>query len=166
MLCVQESRVYLCTSVLPFLSPYPIHTPPKKKGQQNYGVRVLRRVECVPDIMRWGLPSIEAALPGEAKFSGVTEYGPCARFGSTYTEYGPSVGSHSVLHCTQRHPARHTYLLGRWNQQHENLEKLNMQAILDATASQGEPIQELLVTHGKVHWSHRLIPAHHHHPSG
>ncbi|XP_037652760.1 zinc finger MYND domain-containing protein 10 isoform X6 [Choloepus didactylus] len=37
-----------------------------------------------------------------------------------------------------------------WNQQHENLEKLNMQAILDATASQGEPIQELLVTHGKV----------------
>lgn len=30
-----------------------------------------------------------------------------------------------------------------------------MQAILDATASQGEPIQELLVTHGKVRWSHR-----------
>lgn len=44
---------------------------------------------------------------------------------------------------------------GRWNQQHENLEKLNMQAILDAKASQGEPIQELLVTHGKVRWSHR-----------
>ncbi|XP_014394459.1 PREDICTED: zinc finger MYND domain-containing protein 10 isoform X2 [Myotis brandtii] len=39
---------------------------------------------------------------------------------------------------------------GRWNQQHEHLEKLNMQAILDATASQGEPIQELLVTHGKI----------------
>ncbi|XP_053525291.1 zinc finger MYND domain-containing protein 10 isoform X2 [Artibeus jamaicensis] len=37
-----------------------------------------------------------------------------------------------------------------WTQQHENLEKLNMQAILDATASQGEPIQELLVTHGKI----------------
>ncbi|KAM8758786.1 zinc finger MYND domain-containing protein 10 [Rhynchonycteris naso] len=37
-----------------------------------------------------------------------------------------------------------------WNQQHENLEKLNMQAILDATASEGEPIQELLVTHGKI----------------
>ncbi|CAK6435874.1 unnamed protein product [Pipistrellus nathusii] len=37
-----------------------------------------------------------------------------------------------------------------WNQQHENLEKLNMQAILDATASEGEPIQQLLVTHGKV----------------
>ncbi|XP_006892933.1 PREDICTED: zinc finger MYND domain-containing protein 10 [Elephantulus edwardii] len=37
-----------------------------------------------------------------------------------------------------------------WNQQHENLEKLNIQAILDATASQGEPIQELLVTHGKI----------------
>lgn len=30
-----------------------------------------------------------------------------------------------------------------------------MQAILDATASQGEPIQELLVTHGKVCWDHR-----------
>ncbi|KAM5313748.1 zinc finger MYND domain-containing protein 10 [Glossophaga mutica] len=39
---------------------------------------------------------------------------------------------------------------GGWSQQHENLEKLNMQAILDATASQGEPIQELLVTHGKI----------------
>nr|KAF6476974.1 zinc finger MYND-type containing 10 [Rousettus aegyptiacus] len=39
---------------------------------------------------------------------------------------------------------------GGWNQQHENLEKLNMQAILDATASQGEPIQELLVTHRKI----------------
>ncbi|XP_010613750.1 zinc finger MYND domain-containing protein 10 isoform X2 [Fukomys damarensis] len=37
-----------------------------------------------------------------------------------------------------------------WNQQHENLEKLNMQAILDATVSQGEPIQELLVTYGKI----------------
>lgn len=39
---------------------------------------------------------------------------------------------------------------GRWNKQHENLEKLNMQAILDASVSQAEPIQELLVTHGKV----------------
>ncbi|XP_028612690.1 zinc finger MYND domain-containing protein 10 isoform X2 [Grammomys surdaster] len=37
-----------------------------------------------------------------------------------------------------------------WNKQHENLEKLNMQAILDATVSQAEPIQELLVTHGKI----------------
>lgn len=46
-------------------------------------------------------------------------------------------------------------LWDRWNQQHENLEKLNMQAILDATASQGEPIQELLVTHGKVCWGHK-----------
>lgn len=34
-----------------------------------------------------------------------------------------------------------------------------MQAILDATASQGEPIQELLVTHGKVCWGHRPGPA-------
>ncbi|XP_045348873.1 zinc finger MYND domain-containing protein 10 isoform X3 [Leopardus geoffroyi] len=46
---------------------------------------------------------------------------------------------------------------GGWNQQHENLEKLNMQAILDATASQGEPIQELLVTHGKVHHEASII---------
>ncbi|XP_011362994.1 zinc finger MYND domain-containing protein 10 isoform X2 [Pteropus vampyrus] len=46
---------------------------------------------------------------------------------------------------------------GRWNQQHENLEKLNMQAILDATASQGEPIQELLVTHRKVHHEASII---------
>ncbi|XP_019272472.2 zinc finger MYND domain-containing protein 10 isoform X3 [Panthera pardus] len=46
---------------------------------------------------------------------------------------------------------------GGWNQQHENLEKLNMQAILDATASQGEPIQELLVTHGKIHHEASII---------
>ncbi|KAK2501298.1 hypothetical protein MC885_020966 [Smutsia gigantea] len=39
---------------------------------------------------------------------------------------------------------------GGWNQQHESLEKLNMQAVLDATAGQDEPIQELLVTHGKI----------------
>ncbi|XP_075405106.1 zinc finger MYND domain-containing protein 10 isoform X1 [Tenrec ecaudatus] len=39
---------------------------------------------------------------------------------------------------------------GGWNRQHENLEKLNMQAILDASGGQGEPIQELLVTHGKI----------------
>ncbi|XP_006169436.1 zinc finger MYND domain-containing protein 10 isoform X2 [Tupaia chinensis] len=37
-----------------------------------------------------------------------------------------------------------------WSQQHEHLEKLNMQAILDASVSQGEPIQELLVTHRKI----------------
>ncbi|XP_069849579.1 zinc finger MYND domain-containing protein 10 [Dipodomys merriami] len=37
-----------------------------------------------------------------------------------------------------------------WSRQHEHLEKLNMQAILDATVSQGEPIQELLATHGKI----------------
>ncbi|KAM5292803.1 zinc finger MYND domain-containing protein 10 [Ctenodactylus gundi] len=56
-----------------------------------------------------------------------------------------------------------------WNQQHENLEKLNMQAILDATVSQGEPIQELLVTYGKIPtlveelitvemWKHKVFP--------
>ncbi|XP_038628965.1 zinc finger MYND domain-containing protein 10 [Tachyglossus aculeatus] len=37
-----------------------------------------------------------------------------------------------------------------WCRQHEYIEKLNMQAILDATVSQGEPIQELLVNHGKI----------------
>ncbi|XP_006511693.1 zinc finger MYND domain-containing protein 10 isoform X1 [Mus musculus] len=37
-----------------------------------------------------------------------------------------------------------------WNKQHESLEKLNMQAILDATISQAEPIQELLINHGKI----------------
>ncbi|XP_001378645.2 zinc finger MYND domain-containing protein 10 isoform X2 [Monodelphis domestica] len=37
-----------------------------------------------------------------------------------------------------------------WCRQQEHLEKLNMQAILDASASQGEPIQELLVTHSKI----------------
>ncbi|XP_057343140.1 zinc finger MYND domain-containing protein 10 isoform X2 [Manis pentadactyla] len=58
---------------------------------------------------------------------------------------------------------------GGWNQQHESLEKLNMQAILDATARQDEPIQELLVTHGKVPtlveeliavetWKQRVLP--------
>uniref|UniRef100_A0ABK0LNY5 Zinc finger, MYND-type containing 10 n=1 Tax=Rattus norvegicus TaxID=10116 RepID=A0ABK0LNY5_RAT len=44
-----------------------------------------------------------------------------------------------------------------WSKQHENLEKLNMQAILDATVSQAEPIQELLVTHGKVHHEASII---------
>lgn len=61
----------------------------------------------------------------------------------------PTPTAHTCIHM-HTHP-----LWGRWNQQHENLEKLNMQAILDATASQGEPIQELLVTHGKVCWNHR-----------
>ncbi|XP_051841822.1 zinc finger MYND domain-containing protein 10 [Antechinus flavipes] len=37
-----------------------------------------------------------------------------------------------------------------WCRQHEQLEKLNMQAILDASACQGEPIQELLVSHSKI----------------
>uniref|UniRef100_G1SNJ6 Uncharacterized protein n=1 Tax=Oryctolagus cuniculus TaxID=9986 RepID=G1SNJ6_RABIT len=55
---------------------------------------------------------------------------------------------HVTAHlCTQM---RTRPVWGRWTRQHESLEKLNMQAILDATASQSEPIQELLVTHGKI----------------
>lgn len=48
-----------------------------------------------------------------------------------------------------------------------------MQAILDATASQGEPIQELLVTHRKVCWESQagFLPSRQHptpplYPSG
>ncbi|XP_072506649.1 zinc finger MYND domain-containing protein 10 isoform X1 [Notamacropus eugenii] len=45
-----------------------------------------------------------------------------------------------------------------WCRQHEQVEKLNMQAILDATSSsQGEPIQELLVTYSKVHHEASII---------
>uniref|UniRef100_A0A673VIA9 Zinc finger MYND domain-containing protein 10 n=1 Tax=Suricata suricatta TaxID=37032 RepID=A0A673VIA9_SURSU len=68
-----------------------------------------------------------------------------------------SLGIRLGFNRTRTHPTptalKCTYtsaFWGRWNQQHENVEKLNMQAILDATTSQGEPIQELLVTHGKI----------------
>ncbi|XP_077133168.1 zinc finger MYND domain-containing protein 10 isoform X1 [Ranitomeya variabilis] len=39
---------------------------------------------------------------------------------------------------------------GGWLKQHEYLEKLNMQAIVNASAGQEEMIKDLLVTHGKV----------------
>ncbi|XP_056130842.1 zinc finger MYND domain-containing protein 10 [Lampris incognitus] len=38
----------------------------------------------------------------------------------------------------------------RWFKQHEYIEKLNMQAILDASATHDEFIKELLVSHGKI----------------
>lgn len=79
--------------------------------------------------------------PGrEVKLSKIQAYGP---------ESPLAPQDQVTFLCPTAHMCTHT-LWGRWSQQHENLEKLNMQAILDATASQGEPIQELLVTHGKV----------------
>ncbi|NP_001090272.2 zinc finger MYND domain-containing protein 10 [Xenopus laevis] len=39
---------------------------------------------------------------------------------------------------------------GGWFKQHEYIEKLNMQAILNASAGQEEMIKDLLVTHGKI----------------
>ncbi|KAM3915746.1 zinc finger MYND domain-containing protein 10 [Leptodactylus fuscus] len=39
---------------------------------------------------------------------------------------------------------------GGWFKQHEYIEKLNMQAILNASTGQEEMIKDLLVTHGKV----------------
>ncbi|XP_020854950.1 zinc finger MYND domain-containing protein 10 isoform X1 [Phascolarctos cinereus] len=55
----------------------------------------------------------------------------------------------ALVQALQSFPLRDMGSQG-WCRQHEQLEKLNMQAILDASSSQGEPIQELLVTHGKI----------------
>ena len=38
----------------------------------------------------------------------------------------------------------------RWSQQHEYLEKLNMQAVLSASAMQDEFVKEFLMTYDKV----------------
>lgn len=38
----------------------------------------------------------------------------------------------------------------RWFRQHEHIEKLNMQAILNASAVHDEFVKELLVSYGKV----------------
>lgn len=38
----------------------------------------------------------------------------------------------------------------RWFRQHEYIEKLNMQAILNASATHDEFVKDLLVSHGKV----------------
>jgi zinc finger MYND domain-containing protein 10 len=42
------------------------------------------------------------------------------------------------------------FLLTRWRQQHEYLEKLNMQAVLSASQNEDEFVKEFLITHGKV----------------
>ncbi|XP_020854951.1 zinc finger MYND domain-containing protein 10 isoform X2 [Phascolarctos cinereus] len=62
----------------------------------------------------------------------------------------------ALVQALQSFPLRDMGSQG-WCRQHEQLEKLNMQAILDASSSQGEPIQELLVTHGKVHHEASII---------
>ncbi|XP_071983852.1 zinc finger MYND domain-containing protein 10 [Engystomops pustulosus] len=54
-----------------------------------------------------------------------------------------------IVQSLRRSALRHTGSPG-WLKQHEYLEKLNMQAILEASAGQEEVIKELLVTHGKV----------------
>lgn len=43
-----------------------------------------------------------------------------------------------------------TLSVDRWFRQHENIEKLNIQAILNAAAVHNEFIKELLVSYGKV----------------
>lgn len=37
-----------------------------------------------------------------------------------------------------------------WSRQHENMEKLNMQAVLNATAQEDEFIKDFLISCGKV----------------
>ncbi|XP_075688072.1 zinc finger MYND domain-containing protein 10 [Rhinoderma darwinii] len=60
--------------------------------------------------------------------------------------YGEAEG---MVKSLQRFPLRDT-ASGGWYKQHEYIEKLNMQAILNASAGQEEMIKDLLVTHGKV----------------
>ncbi|KAM4021582.1 zinc finger MYND domain-containing protein 10 isoform 3-T3 [Anomaloglossus baeobatrachus] len=60
--------------------------------------------------------------------------------------YGEAEG---MVRSLQSFPLRDTGS-GGWLKQHEYIEKLNMQAILNASAGQEEMIKDLLVTHGKV----------------
>ncbi|XP_069824774.1 zinc finger MYND domain-containing protein 10 isoform X2 [Dendropsophus ebraccatus] len=60
--------------------------------------------------------------------------------------YGEAEG---MVRSLQRFPLRETGS-GGWFKQHEYIEKLNMQAILNASAGQEEMIKDLLVTHGQV----------------
>lgn len=43
-----------------------------------------------------------------------------------------------------------TFLFPRWFTQHEYIQKLNMQAVLDASVMHDETVKELLVSFGKV----------------
>ncbi|XP_041047801.1 zinc finger MYND domain-containing protein 10 isoform X1 [Carcharodon carcharias] len=45
----------------------------------------------------------------------------------------------------------------RWFRQHEYIEKLNMQAIIDATADQDEFVKEIIYSHGKIHHEATII---------
>jgi len=42
------------------------------------------------------------------------------------------------------------HMLFRWRQQHEYLEKLNMQALVNASQNQDEFVKEYLISHEKV----------------
>ncbi|XP_040214514.1 zinc finger MYND domain-containing protein 10 isoform X2 [Rana temporaria] len=60
--------------------------------------------------------------------------------------YGEAEG---MVQSLQSFPLRDTGS-GGWFKQHEYIEKLNMQAILNASTGQEEIIKDLLVTHGKI----------------
>ncbi|XP_053544976.1 zinc finger MYND domain-containing protein 10 [Bombina bombina] len=60
--------------------------------------------------------------------------------------YGEAEG---MVKSLQTFPLRDTGS-GGWFKQHEYIEKLNMQAILNASAGQEEIVKELLVSHGKI----------------
>lgn len=45
----------------------------------------------------------------------------------------------------------------RWSQQHEYIEKLNMQAVLNATSNEDEYVKEFLISHEKVGPTHLLF---------
>lgn len=49
-----------------------------------------------------------------------------------------------------RHSVCFSLCVDRWFRQHEYIEKLNMQAILNASAMHDEFVKEHLVSHGKV----------------
>ncbi|XP_077307639.1 zinc finger MYND domain-containing protein 10 [Lithobates pipiens] len=60
--------------------------------------------------------------------------------------YGEAEG---MVQSLQSFPLRDTGS-GGWFKQHEYIEKLNMQAIMNASTGQEEIIKDLLVTHGKI----------------
>ncbi|XP_063797463.1 zinc finger MYND domain-containing protein 10 isoform X3 [Pseudophryne corroboree] len=66
--------------------------------------------------------------------------------GSPVLLYGEAEG---MVQSLQSFPLRETGS-GGWFRQHEYMEKLNMQSILNASSGQEEIIKDLLVTHGKI----------------